>query len=266
MKNRTALFLTLPFVALTNSGCLLLMAKHRTSHPSTSITVTGPETTVNRTVDRFHAFEIGNAFEIVAAKGPTSVKISAPKDALKQIRSEVDHGTLKIYVDGDLSVNQPLRVSLTSPDLDAATISGASKLKLNDVNSRSFVLFASGASEANVSGSTKDLKINVSGSSKVDWPKLSLETADVTASGGSTVTLSGTAKSMVVNASGASRLTSDALKCGSIKLEGSGASNLVVNAIESLDVNASGATRVEYVGSPHQYSSNATGGASVEKR
>ena len=109
----------------------------------------------------------------------------------------------------------------------------------------------SGASHGTISefSSTNPLNVDVSGGSQLLG---NIEAGDTVldVSGASQVILSGSAQEVVIDASGASTVKLADLPVTDAAVNASGASQVTVNPSGRLDADASGASRVHYLGSP----------------
>lgn len=194
----------------------------------------------------FDRIEIGSAMQAdvtVAPGGTTLVEVSADDNFFDHISVDVDGGTLEartsgdVNLDGDRPVLTVTTPTLSSVDLSGATTaiiraagtdvtdfeaSGASRLRVVDLDGSDIDLEVSGASRATLEGAgAGDAELAVSGASSVDLTGLPLDSARVDVSGASNADLGPTA-----------------IVTGSV----SGASHLSVDADTTLDVETSGAS------------------------
>ena len=201
----------------------------------------------------FTEVEISSAFEFeIKQSGSYSINITADDNVMEYVQVSKDGQTLKIGLRTGLGiflgpVSATLRASVTMPQLNSMTISGASR--------------------GTVSGfsSTEDLDITVSGASRV--------TGDIVAgnvgfgiSGASTIQLEGSANDIDANVSGASHFNLEAFTVHNADINFSGASSGTVNLNGRLDANVSGASRLWYMGEPTSTDINTSGASTVSKK
>ena len=201
----------------------------------------------------FTEVEIGSAFEFeVKQSSSYGINITADDNVMEYVQVSKDGQTLKIGLRTGLGiflgpVSATLRASVTMPQLNGLT--------------------ASGASRGTVSGfsSTEDLDVTVSGASMV--------TGDIVAgnvgfgiSGASTIQLEGSANDIDANVSGASRLNLDDFTVDNVDVNFSGASSGTVNLSGRLDANLSGASTLWYIGEPTSTDINTSGASTVSKK
>ena len=85
-------------------------------------------------------------------------------------------------------------------------------------------------------------------------------------SGASQVTLNGSAQGVTIDASGASQADLSRFQAASANVEASGASSVTVNPSGRLDVDASGASKVYYLGNPTLGTVNTSGASTIRSR
>jgi hypothetical protein len=201
----------------------------------------------------FTKVEIGSAFAFeVKQSGSYGINIAADDNVMDYVQVSKDGQTLKIRLRTGIGiflgpVSATLRASVTMPQLNGLT--------------------ASGASHGTVSGfsSTEDLDITVSGASRV--------TGDITAgnvefgiSGASNIQLEGSASDIDANVSGASHFNLESFTVDDADVNFSGASSGTVNLNGRLDANLSGASTLWYIGEPTSTDINTSGGSTVSKK
>lgn len=188
----------------------------------------GTSKSETRDVSGFTKIDAGGAINLeVAMHKDFSVVVEADDNLLTNIKTEVSGETLKIYSEDQISPKTRINVRISMPAIEGMDVSGASSSSVTDVNSDSLELKASGASKITINGTAKELNAEASGASTIDAENLKAENADV---------------------------------------EASGASKAVVLATNELDVNASGASKISYVGEPKNVKQNSSGASSISKK
>lgn len=188
----------------------------------------GTSKTETRNVSGFTKIEASGAINVeVAAQKDFSVTVQADDNLLTNIKTEVSGDTLKIYSEDRISPKTRINVSVSMPQIEGLDVSGASSGTVAGVNADSLELKASGASKIKIEGTAKELNADASGASTVDAEGLKVENADVGASG---------------------------------------ASKATVAATNDLKVDASGASKISYVGEPKNIKQNSSGASSVTKK
>lgn len=125
----------------------------------------------------------------------------------------------------------------------------------------------SGASEASISGfeSSKAFTADLSGASSLEG-ELEAGDVDLDVSGASDVTLRGSGSDLTAEASGASSIDLSEFAVEDARLDLSGASDITVNSSGKLDVEASGASDVYYLGEPTIGNLETSGASSIARR
>ncbi|MDM7923760.1 MAG: head GIN domain-containing protein [Pyrinomonadaceae bacterium] len=187
----------------------------------------GNVVTENRQLSNFTSIEAGGIFNVqVTAQKEFSVQVEADDNILPLIKTEVLNGKLVISSETRFRSSNRIVVRVTAPDISRVDMSGASKLDLNNVKNGELTLGTSGASKATVSGETALLRIDVSGASKVDASGLRAENA---------------------------------------KIDASGASKALVNVAGDLKASASGASKINYSGTPRNIEKETNGASKVSQ-
>lgn len=181
-----------------------------------------------RSVSGFKGIDVSSTFEVViTAQKDFSVTVEADDNILPLIETEVHHGVLNIECSRRVSPKTPMKVIIAAPDIENIEASGAANVILNSINNGSLRIDSSGASKVLVTGETAKLVVDVSGATKVDAEGLVSEDAVI---------------------------------------DTSGASQVLVNVTNSLQTDASGASKITYSGSPRELKTKKSGAASVSPR
>jgi hypothetical protein len=213
--------------------------------------VTGSGTPESRTFDfsDFTEVEAQSAFRVTITQGDSfSVEVTADDNVwtvldIRQVGERVILGPRQFTG----FTNATLDAVITMPALEELHLSGASTASFTD--------FAS--SEPFVG--------EVSGASRMEG-QIEAAAVTLTVSGASRALLVGSGESLTASASGASQLDLEEFTIGDATIELSGASRGVVNASGTLNVEASGASNLTYVGNPTMGSINTSGASTVGQR
>lgn len=190
-----------------------------------SVKGSGHMATEHRDLTDFRKIDVSGVFQVeIVAQKDFSVEIEADENLLQYIKAEVHRGELKLSTERKLSTNNPIRVRITAPDIEAIDSSGAANVVLSDLKNGGIEIDSSGASKIKISGETAKLIVDVSGATQVNADGLTAENATVEASGASTV-------------------------------------ELVV--IGTLKTDASGASTIRYAGSPREVVKKSSGASTV---
>lgn len=184
--------------------------------------------TEKRDLAPFKQIDVSGAIEVeITSQKEFNVDVQTDDNLLEYVRTEVSGDTLKIYTKGFLKRQNPVKVFISLPELTGAEVSGASKITANNIKTETLTLDLSGASKILVNGEAANLNIDASGASKIDAENLQVANADI---------------------------------------DLSGATRVVVNATEELKADASGASKILYVGQPKNIFKDTSGAAKVSQK
>ena len=180
-----------------------------------------------RAVASFNSIATEGAFDIeVVCQKPESVEVEGDDNLLQLITTEVSNNVLHIRSNRSFSVNDPIKITISAPDLQGISAKGAGKFDIAGIKNEKFEIDANGATTIKVAGETKLIDIDSNGAGKVDAHRLR-------------------AARGVVDVKGVARVD--------------------VNVSEQLDVTVSGPAHVTYQGDP-VVNKTIHGPGSVEKR
>ena len=197
----------------------------------------------------FDQVEVTDAFEVEIRHGDAFSVVVRVDDSVKQYLDVVKQGsTLRIGlkpISSSTVSDMTLEAEVTMPQLTGLELSGASDVSVTDFTS-SEALYAevSGASSLRGDIEAGGVRFDVSGASDVK--------------------LRGSGEDLVMDVSGASSADLADFPVADADIEVSGASSATVNVSGRLDVEASGASRVRYRGSPTLGSVDSSGGSSID--
>ena len=229
--------------AFTSTG-LLAMAQNAN--------VINDKNAQSRSVRGFHAIKVSGGLDLYLTQGQEAVAVSASNaDYRDRIKTEVEDGELKIYLDKDWTHwdwhNPKLKAYVSFSSLDGLEASGGSDV------------YGQGTLKVNKLG------IHLSGGSDL---KGKVEIGDLTIrqSGGSDVDISGTVKNLEVRASGGSDLNGFDLVADMCRISASGGSDTHITVNKELNVEASGGSDVFYKGTAVIRLLSSSGSSTVSKK
>ncbi len=242
-----------PFFLMLGSLIVVSLACSLPELPSISqesFTGSGNVVTREEAISDFDKVDISHSFEVDIKQGEEfSVVIRVDDNLVEQLQVEKFGSTLKIGLKPDVSIvsNATLEAEITMPELTGLDLSGASN--------------------ATISGfkSTKNLTVDLSGASSL---RGDIEAGDTSfdLSGSSNANLTGSGGNLTLDASGSSDVDLSDFPVADAEIDASGASTVTVNASGRLDVEASGASDVYYLGNPSMGTIDTSGASSVESK
>lgn len=134
----------------------------------------------NRSVGRFNRIEMHGAEVVEVRVGPQpSLVIAADDNILPLLTSEVKDGTLKLGSRGSYRVRGPIRVWVTTPDLQSLQSFGSGSVLINGINNGRLALTINGSSDIRATGRTGQLDLKIHGSGNAQLAGLAARNADV---------------------------------------------------------------------------------------
>ncbi len=215
----------------------------------------GPEQQTKKyQLGNFQKLELGSDFEVIVTKGNSCQVVAFGRsEDLEKLEVEVEAGTLKFDMDaawswwGYTKNHKKIRLAITMPRLKAADFSGASHVKLIGFTDE------------------EQMNLNISGASKLDAKSLNADKLVLELSGASHVQSSGRVGKLEAGLSGASHLNAQELMSRDVDIEASGASHVQISVQKTMQVNASGASKIEYAGNPLNLSKDLSGASTVRR-
>jgi putative autotransporter adhesin-like protein len=160
-----------------------------------------------REIGAFTSISAEGAFfiDVVCQKDP-SLQIEGDDNVLPLVTTEVSGNVLRIRNSKSYSVNEPITLKLSVPNLEALSVNGAGKFQVTNVNNEKFEIDSNGAAMITVSGTTKVIDIDTNGAAKIDTHNLRASRGIVDSKGVSKVDL-GVSDQLDVTVSGPSIVT-----------------------------------------------------------
>jgi hypothetical protein len=187
----------------------------------------GVAKTETRDVGAFSRIDsTGSADVIVTIGDKQSLTVEADDNILPLIDTEVKGDKLVISSHDSYSPRTDIKITITVPKLDEASVRGSGTIKASGVDAQDFKTQLTGSGDISLEGKATSLKATVTGSGSLDASKFTVGDADVRVSG------SGDAR---------------------------------INASKSLNASVSGSGDVQYSGNPSAVERHVSGSGSVRK-
>lgn len=171
-----------------------------------SVKGSGQTGTDIRQVSNFKGVDVSGVFEVeVTAQKEYSVEVEADDNLLPLITTKVRNGVLHIETERRISTDNPLRIRISAPDIENIDSSGAASVSVVNLKNENISVDSSGASKVKLGGETAKLTLDISGATKVDAEGLTAVSGDIEASGASSALVNVTGK-LWTDASGASKI------------------------------------------------------------
>ncbi len=211
----------------------------------------GGLTTTEAHFSGYSALQVSDAFNVYVRFSDTEekIEIEANENLQDRIIVEMEGRTLRIRLKNHLSIkgNATLNAYITTKSIDDFDVSGASKVALES----EWV-----ASEGS---------LNLSGASEFTG-ELDLGQLEMDASGASDTDLFGTASSLNASLSGASTLKNYDFVIEALDIRLSGASDAYLSVNKTIDIDASGASKLNYKGNAIVNQKKLSGASEIVKK
>jgi hypothetical protein len=199
----------------------------------------GQQVTSNPQVAAFNAIDLDVSLKAVINIQPGSqpgIQFKSYENILKHIKTKVEGGTLRIYSDLDdtwTMSGDDVAMQITMPSISGLSLSGSPDAVIN----------------GNITGS--DFKLDISGASDVKIDNVNVDNFAVTVSGAGDIEVKGGAvKHASYDINGAGTLKAFPLQADEASATISGAGTSTVTALNKLTANINGAGTIRYKGHP----------------
>ena len=203
--------------------------------------------TENRKVTDFNRLEIAGGFKVKLVQDSSlKVSINADDNLMKYIETDVDGDKLTLKTTKNICSSGEITVVI-----------GVRHLK---------DLEGSGAVDLSAAGplNTGDIHFHFSGATKVNL-ELNAGTVNTEGTGSTEITLKGQAGAHNVEMTGSGNLDALDFVVGKYSIKTTGAAECKINVLNSLSVNTTGSSNIEYRGNPKDVDTKKTGASSVQK-
>ena len=253
----------LPVFALTIIAAVLLAGC------STIGYYVGVGSTVTKEYDYkdYTDLEISYAFQFeISQSSSYSLTVSTHENLLDHLDIYQSGKTLIIRLKPGSYSNADAKATVALPELERLVVSGASRGTVSGFKStHDLNLKVSGASRLNMNIEAGATNIDVTGASNISGNLKALDTR-LMVSGASHCELSGSAGFTSIEASGASRVDSDGFQLRDASIKLSGASRATINTNGNLNIDATGASTLNYLGNPILNKVNVSGASKINNK
>jgi len=205
-----------------------------------------------RNVSSFSAIKVSGGIDVfLSQSNEEAVAVSASDEKYRDdIKTEVKNGVLNIYYDSHgfkLMGNRQLRAYVSFKNLESIDGSGATNFMISGTFTGTSV------------------KIKLSGASEMKGD-VKLTNVQLGLSGASVVKISGKIDNMKISASGASDLKNYDLVVDNCIADLSGASDVKITVNQSISAKASGASNLDYKGTPERRDVSSSGASNISQK
>lgn len=227
----------------------------------------------NRSVADFSKLKAATSVHVFYTVSKTkSVKVETDdNEKLKLVKTEVENGTLSIFVDNGKGHKgnrrfKTLNVYVSGPSLSSIKASSSADVKIENTNDANSVSIAV-SSSASVTGKFDCTEISIDASSSGDLKaQIVARSVAVETSSSADVDLIGKTGKLKVEASSSSSCDANNLKADDVTVTASSSADVDVFASKSLNAKASSSGSIDYYGNPAQVVADKNSSGSVNKK
>jgi Putative auto-transporter adhesin, head GIN domain len=170
--HRLYLVLLSALVLLVATG-VALYAWRGTSTSTTATQGSGVAATQTRDLPAFAAIDLAGTNEVaVVVGGKQSVVVHADDNLIEAVITQVHGGVLVIDNTGSFTTKSPMRVDITVPMLDTATLTGTGIVRIDGVKGKQFNALLPGSGVLRLSGIVDRLDATLGGSGDMQLENL----------------------------------------------------------------------------------------------
>lgn len=184
--------------------------------------------TVTRPVTSFTGVTIDLGADVSITIGDSFlVEITADDNLLEKISTRVRAEELVIDMRGSFSTNQVITIRIVMPSIEDLQLSGSGACTVSELKGERLDIDLDGSAEVELSGSLRQLVVEIDGSGTVDAERVETIEADV---------------------------------------EVNGSGDIIVNVEDRLDASIAGSGSITYTGSPRVFNRDISGSGSIRRK
>ncbi len=218
--------------------------------------------------ENFDTVVLGNNFDVILEQSDDYyVEITCDSNIVDYLDVRVNSDTLYIRLDQFISYKNVAPIArVRLPTVEKISGSGASEISMINefILDNNIEINLSGSSDFTGNFTARDFNASASGSSDF-YSVINVDDLDIDLSGASSVTLEGKGHNLNLDISGASDADLVNIQLNNANVDLSGASDATININGSLNLEASGASSLEYKGDPTISSSELSGASEIIK-
>ena len=137
-----------------------------------------------REVASFTSIKTNGAFTIeVTCQKDQSLEVEGDDNILNLVTTEVRNNMLQLSNKEDYSTDEPIKIKISVPNLEAISANGAGKIDVKGINNEKFEIDVEGAPNITASGTTKLVDIDTNGAGSINSNNLRATRAVVKSNG-----------------------------------------------------------------------------------
>lgn len=186
---KTALTFLVPAATLL-MGCGLHLNGLQLQHGTPG---SGKAKTETRAVGDFQRIELTGSPDVRWSRGDrVAVHVRADDNLIAHLKTVVEDGVLRIHFEGSVNPRTETVVTIVSPALSGARVTGSGNISLEGVAAKEFEAAITGSGDLAATGKADSLKASVTGSGDLDLGGLESIVAEAEVSGSGDIALRAT--------------------------------------------------------------------------
>jgi hypothetical protein len=234
--------------AIAVTGCAVIIAPNDDVHvrsifSSDYVVGDGKLASERRAIGALPGLEVSGPVHMdVRVGGAPGLQVEADANLLPMIRTEASGSNLRVWIEGNVRTQNPVRVTYTVPALSQVRASGSGRLVVSELNGAPLSVSKSGSGSVELSGRVSNLDLQASGSGSINAGALHSGTATLSVSGSGRINLGQLdADILTASVSGSGEVqASGRVRSLNARVHGSGGANLAGVTSDSADLVANG--------------------------
>ncbi|NYE63374.1 hypothetical protein FHW58_004604 [Duganella sp. 1224] len=232
------------------AGCAVIVVpdgeggvSYKSGYSSKAVEGDGNNVVETRQVATLDGLDVTGPMQVEVRVGQqTALQLQGDANILPLVRTDASGGTLRVWVEGSIRSNSPIRVTYSTPALRHLSANGSGSVTVTGLNRAPLELSQNGSGGVRLSGNVTRLDARLSGSGGLN--AADLDSGSVTARLNSSGRLelgriSGDALSLDLRGSGGAT-ASGSVRTMTVRLNGSGSADLAGLSAQSADLSSNG--------------------------
>jgi hypothetical protein len=281
MRTAIAIAVTSAFALATLAGCAVIVvpddgnARYSTAWGGNAVQGNGVAAVERREAGNTDGIDINGPLQVEVRVGAApSLQVEGDSNLLPMLKTDAGGGTLRVWVEGGVRTNNPLRVIYTTPQLRQISSNGSGRLSVSGLNGGALNLSQNGSRQVQLAGTVGQLEARLNGSGSVnaaglesgstvaslngsgrlDLGRLNGDSLSLDLHGSGGVNASGSVRTMNVRLYGSGSADLAGLTSQSAELSTHGSGSVSATVSQSLVADSTGSGHVTVYGNPSQRS------------
>lgn len=261
------------------AGCAVIVVpdgdgvSYKSGYSSKAVEGDGNNVVETRQVATLDGLDVNGPMQVEVQVGQqTALKLEGDANILPLVRTDASGGSLRIWIEGSIRSNSPIRVTYSTPALRHLSANGSGSMSVTGLNGSPLEMSLNGSRSVRLSGNVTqlDARLNgsgglnasgldsgsttarLNGSGRLDLGRINGDTLNLDLRGSGGANASGNVRNMTVrlNGSGSADLTGVTSQSADLSSNGSGGISATVT--QSIVAYANGSGGVTVYGNPSQ--------------